>query len=947
MVLHDENQLSMYDYPLWLHGYAALATLRAARPALRSILDAPSTLEGVVAATQANPGHLQIALRTLTALQWVSKDSTGVYRTTEEVVACAQPAAIDALFEDVFGTAGELLPRLARWLPSVADGWSDFAVDVTKVPMLREMLTGAVVAPLLLELRSRSSLEGKIHLAGPLSTVWTVSGFFAQQGLATFNSKTRCLSLTTAGKFMVDRSAAFGVGLSYRPMFYRLDEALFGSPGEVFAHDEEGNELHVDRVLNVVGSGFMHKRYFQDMMTVHVQKIFNIEPVSSQPRAVVDMGCGDGTLLSTIFDYVKNHTLRGKHLSTHPLTMVGVDFSHASLKQTAATLSAAGVPHHTLWGDIGDPASMQAQIESRFGVTKDEVLHVRSFLDHDRPYIPPQTPPSAALAATLNAFSDGAYTQPSGAVVAPSDVFCSLVEHLQRWREVLGKFGLLVLEVSLLPVESTTKYMREATSLHFDCCQAHSGQLLMPATHFSLGAATAGLEPTPEVLMYPKKSPFTRVVLQNLRPDDVSIRLATMDDLPELYKLEAHWGAEELQVTYDVLKKRLDQHPFGQIVAVKDGAIVGAMYSQRVPSARLLHTAKRATELELHVPGAPVVQLLGVVVEADSGVGYKLRNHMVLMARLDSSVERACGITRCRSRQPDDTRDYQTYVDETHLTDKGLLFHAAVGAAIGPLVPDYRPADKINFGYGVLVTYEFREDAAESDADEESNCTMVETEASCIKLVCDTLDSLRYAGQAEGPVDWDTGRKQQGFMQLGLDSLDVVQLVAKLNEKIPIVLSHTVVFEKPNASELGRFIFHECEKLKTGEESGAADGPDDDLGIEADPAVFGGEVVQIPAKSFDDFLAGLKRDAAGNVDIEDLKRPPHGDRSEEGLKWSPTLGYHKDTDEEYWEGKALSYIKLKQIQAVCNAFDVEVDVETMQNWTVAQAKAYFLAGGKA
>lgn len=38
--------------------------------------------------------------------------------------------------------------------------------------------------------------------------------------------------------------------------------------------------------------------------------------------------------------------------------------------------------------------------------------------------------------------------------------------------------------------------------------------------------------------------------------------------------------------------------------------------------------------------------------------------------------------------------------------------------------------------------------------------------------------------------------------------------------------------------------------------------------------MFGGEVVQIPAKSFDDFLAGLKRDAAGNVDIEDLKKPP-------------------------------------------------------------------------
>jgi hypothetical protein len=37
--------------------------------------------------------------------------------------------------------------------------------------------------------------------------------------------------------------------------------------------------------------------------------------------------------------------------------------------------------------------------------------------------------------------------------------------------------------------------MAEATSMHFDSVQAHSGQMLMPAAHFSLGAAYAGLLP--------------------------------------------------------------------------------------------------------------------------------------------------------------------------------------------------------------------------------------------------------------------------------------------------------------------------------------------------------------------------------------------------------------------------------------------------------------------
>ena len=48
--------------------------------------------------------------------------------------------------------------------------------------------------------------------------------------------------------------------------------------------------------------------------------------------------------------------------------------------------------------------------------------------------------------------------------------------------------------------------MQEATSLHFDSVQAHSGQMLMPAVHFSLGAATAGLLPDEGLLTYPKDS---------------------------------------------------------------------------------------------------------------------------------------------------------------------------------------------------------------------------------------------------------------------------------------------------------------------------------------------------------------------------------------------------------------------------------------------------------
>ena len=61
-------------------------------------------------------------------------------------------------------------------------------------------------------------------------------------------------------------------------------------------------------------------------------------------------------------------------------------------------------------------------------------------------------------------------------------------------------------------------------ALHFDCVQAHSGQLLMPASLFSLGAATAGLMPSAGTLTYPKDSGYTRIVLQQLRPAGYKVR---------------------------------------------------------------------------------------------------------------------------------------------------------------------------------------------------------------------------------------------------------------------------------------------------------------------------------------------------------------------------------------------------------------------------------------
>ena len=69
---------------------------------------------------------------------------------------------------------------------------------------------------------------------------------------------------------------------------------------------------------------------------------------------------------------MRSETRRGRRLDEFPLVMCGVDFNGDALVATGATLSAAGVPHALMRGDIGDPASMQRSLEAKLGVTRDQ-----------------------------------------------------------------------------------------------------------------------------------------------------------------------------------------------------------------------------------------------------------------------------------------------------------------------------------------------------------------------------------------------------------------------------------------------------------------------------------------------------------------------------------------------------------------------------------------------
>lgn len=147
--------------------------------------------------------------------------------------------------------------------------------------------------------------------------------FFAHLGW--FLEKNGNYQFTETGLFFAKRASAYGVTVSYLPMFAKIEELIFGNPSILRMVSDGENEIHVDREMNVWGSGGAHDTYFKVVDEIIVS-LFNL-PIDEQPKGILDMGCGNGAFLQHIFEVIDRQTLRGKMLDEYPLFLVGADYN--------------------------------------------------------------------------------------------------------------------------------------------------------------------------------------------------------------------------------------------------------------------------------------------------------------------------------------------------------------------------------------------------------------------------------------------------------------------------------------------------------------------------------------------------------------------------------------------------------------------------------------------
>ncbi len=308
-------------------------------------------------------------------------------------------------------------------------------------------------------------------------------------GLGWFSKKGTTYSFTPQGLFFARRATSYGVTVSYLPTFRQVPELLFGSPDVLWKNAAGGPETHVNRTMNVWGSGGAHAAYFKKIDEI-VLELFN-KPIHEQPRGFLDMGCGNGAFMAHIFEVIWRQTARGKMLDEYPLFIVGADFNEEALVATRKTLNQAGIWAKVVKGDIGKPELLAAELQEKYHIFLGDLLNVRSFLDHNRIYEPPE-----AVSPERQSTSTGAFAF-RGRRIPNNEVEQNLADHLKKWMPYVQRFGLLVIELHTIPPERAAANRGKTAVTAYDATHGYSDQYILELDCFLAAAREAGLAPDP------------------------------------------------------------------------------------------------------------------------------------------------------------------------------------------------------------------------------------------------------------------------------------------------------------------------------------------------------------------------------------------------------------------------------------------------------------------
>ncbi|MDX8553135.1 class I SAM-dependent methyltransferase [Tenacibaculum sp. 1B UA] len=467
------------------------------------------SLNEITSEFNANDGYLNVALRTLCSQGWLTQHVDNTHNTVQFKINKASAIAFSYfhLYKDAFSllrfsesySARKFEIEPFEKLENLYKNFTNnFGITLPSTSKEKEILTQIL-----------THIEGII--VGPTTVLLGMSGMFHKYFMQTkfsadefhkdadnfgrlldlltnlgwFTKTKDSYEFTHEGLFFARRASAYGVTVSYIPTLRKLDKLIFGNP-DIFRTSEIGNdEIHVDREMNVWGSGGAHSTYFKVIDEIIIN-LFN-KPINEQPKGILDVGCGNGAFLKHLFNVIEHQTKRGAMLEDHPLLLIGVDYNEAALKITRKNLVQADIWAKVIWGDIGNPKALSEDLQDKYGINLSDLLNVRTFLDHNRIWQEPAPNDNSTITNSTGAYAYRGKRLNNNLVVE------SLKQHFTKWKPFISKFGLLLIELHTSKPELVAKNLGKTAATAYDATHGYSDQYIIELDEYMNAMEAIGL----------------------------------------------------------------------------------------------------------------------------------------------------------------------------------------------------------------------------------------------------------------------------------------------------------------------------------------------------------------------------------------------------------------------------------------------------------------------
>ncbi|MFC1834014.1 hypothetical protein ACFL2Q_04680 [Thermodesulfobacteriota bacterium] len=296
------------------------------------------------------------------------------------------------------------------------------------------------------------------------------------------------LVFTRAGLLAASLAVQYCYPVSYLACFRSMPSALFGTRDSSSSYPSGMDETHVDRLLDVQFSGLVFEHRCKEPFLELALPLFDHEPVTEQPACIVDTGSGDGTLLVALYRAIRERTLRGRMLRTHPLKLVAAEYTRIAMEATKQALQGLGVAHLVVFGDIGDPSGLSRKLVEH-GIDPLDVLHVNKSVIHNRRYRPPA---DTRRRDELQPVSRAPFVSIDGGLIPARDLECNLVQLFEAWTPFIRRHGMLTIEAHTVDPRIVSKTIGANLVTSLDATHGFSCQYLVEYEVFLRAAQVAG-----------------------------------------------------------------------------------------------------------------------------------------------------------------------------------------------------------------------------------------------------------------------------------------------------------------------------------------------------------------------------------------------------------------------------------------------------------------------